>query len=359
MSMETKIFQYNHSFKLESEEQLPNLEIAYHTFGKLNAKKDNVIWVCHALTANSDVFDWWPGLFGENDFFNPKDHFIVCANNLGSCYGTTGPLSTNKHNKQKWFSYFPHITIRDMVNAHELLRQHLNIKKINTIIGGSQGAQQVIEWNILKPELFENTILIATNAKHSPWGIAFNESQRLAIKADRTYYSNIENGGEKGLAAARSIALLSYRNYEPYNDSQQEKDNSKTNAFNASSYQRYQGQKLVNRFNSYSYITLLDAMDSHNVGRNRPSIEKSLNSILAKTLVIGISTDLLFPPQEQLFLAHHIKNSKVKIIDSFYGHDGFLLETGQLTKIISDFYEEQKKQQKEFLQLNNKTKNYE
>lgn len=335
--MSHSVYNYNHPFKLENNEILPDLQIAYHTYGTLNSKKDNVVWVCHALTANSDVFDWWPGLFGENDYFNPKDYFIVCANNLGSCYGSTGPLSTNTFTKQKWFSFFPHITIRDMVNAHELLRQHLNIEKINTVIGGSQGAQQVLEWNILKPQLFENTILIATNGKHSPWGIAFNESQRLAIKADRTYYSNFENGGAKGLAAARSIALLSYRNYEPYNDSQKEKDNSKVNEFNASGYQRYQGQKLVNRFNAYSYITLLNAMDSHNVGRNKASIESALSTVKANTLVIGISNDLLFPPQEQLYLSHHIKNSKIKIIDSFYGHDGFLLETKQLTEIISEF----------------------
>lgn len=340
--MEPKLFQYNHSFKLESDYTLPDLEIAYHTFGNLNEKKDNVVWVCHALTANSNVFDWWQGLFGHNSLFNPEDYFIVCANNLGSCYGTSGPLSINNQTRQPWFSYFPHITICDMVNANELLRQHLNITKINTIIGGSQGAQLVLEWNLLKPNLFENTILIATNAKHSAWGIAFNESQRLAIKADRTYYSNTINGGEKGLAAARSIALLSYRNYDPYNESQKETDNSKTNNFNAASYQRYQGQKLVSRFNAYSYVTLVNAMDSHNVGRNRQSIESALQSITAKTLVIGISTDLLFPPQEQLFLAHNIKNSTVKIIESFYGHDGFLLETKQLTEIISEFYNEQK-----------------
>lgn len=340
--MEVKLYNCNEAFALESGEHLPDLQIAYNTYGKLNVKKDNVIWVCHALTANSDVFEWWSGLFGNNNLFNPNDYFIVCANNLGSCYGSTGPLSINNYTGQKWYSHFPNITTRDMVAAHELLRQHLNIQKINTIIGGSQGAQQVLEWNILNPQLFVNTILIATNAKHSPWGIAFNESQRLAIKADRTYYSNADNGGEKGLAAARSIALLSYRNYEPYNITQKEKDNSKTNEFNAASYQRYQGEKLVKRFNAYSYISLLNAMDSHNVGRNRTSIENALNTITANALVIGISNDLLFPPQEQLYLSHHIKNSKVKIIDSFYGHDGFLLETKQLTKTITEFYEEHK-----------------
>ena len=340
--MDLKEYHHPHTFLLESGDQLPEIKIAYHTFGKLNSKKDNVIWVCHALTANSNVFDWWQGLFGEDCLFNPQDYFIICANNLGSCYGSTGALSQNKYTQQPWFSHFPTITIRDMVNAHELLRQHLNIDKIHTIIGGSQGAQQVMEWAILQPTLFKHSILIATNAKHSPWGIAFNESQRLAIKADRTYYSNTITGGDKGLAAARSIALLSYRNYETYNESQSEKTNQKTIDFNAASYQRYQGQKLINRFNAYSYVTLLNAMDSHNAGRDKTSIEEALQTITAKTLVIGISSDMLFPPQEQMYLSHHIKNSSLNIINSFYGHDGFLLETKQLTTIISNFFIENK-----------------
>lgn len=340
--MSAKNYLYPYPFKLENGGQLPNLEIAYHTYGKLNAQKNNVIWVCHALTANSDVFDWWPGLFGENDLFNPSDYFIVCANNLGSCYGTTGPLTINKYSKQPLFSSFPTVTIRDMVAAHDILREHLGIDKIHTIIGGSQGAQQVIEWNILKPELFENTIILATNAKHSPWGIAFNESQRLAIKADRTYYGNTPDGGRKGLAAARSIALLSYRNYQTYNETQKEKHDEKINDFNSSSYQRYQGEKLVNRFNAYSYVTLSNAMDSHNVGRGRISTEKALEKILAKTLIIGISSDVLFPIQEQEYISKHIPGSKLEIIDSFYGHDGFLIETKKIAEIIRDFYKPKK-----------------
>lgn len=336
--MAKNTYLYPYPFPLENGGQLPNLEIAYHTYGKLNAQKNNIIWVCHALTANSNVFDWWPGLFGENAFYNPNDYFIVCANNLGSAYGTTGPLSINKYSNQPLFSLFPTITIRDMVAVHDLLREHLGIEKINTIIGGSQGAQQVIEWNIKKPELFENAIIIATNAKHSPWGIAFNESQRLAIKADRTYYGNSVDGGQKGLAAARSIALLSYRNYKTYNETQSENHDEKITDFNSSSYQRYQGEKLVNRFNAYSYVTLSQAMDSHNVGRGKVSIEKALEKIKAKTLVIGISSDVLFPPSEQEYLAKHIPNSQLLIINSFYGHDGFLIETKKLTAIIIDFY---------------------
>jgi homoserine O-acetyltransferase len=344
--MSAKIFKYDQAFQLEGGDTLPSLEIAYNTYGSLNAKKDNVIWVCHALTANSDVFEWWPGLFGENDLFNPKEHFIVCANNLGSCYGTTGPLSINKYTKEAWYSYFPNITARDMVKAHDLLREELGIEQIDTIIGGSQGAQQVLEWNVQNPGLFNHIIVIAANAKHSAWGIAFNESQRLAIKADRSYYSNTPEGGKKGLAAARSIALLSYRNYQPYNETQKEMHDEKLNDFNSAGYQRYQGDKLVNRFNAYSYITLANAMDSHNLGRARISIEKSLNQITASALVIGISSDLLFPPAEQEFLAAHIKNSELKIIDSFYGHDGFLIETKKLTEVIKNFLPKKRNEEK-------------
>ncbi len=331
---------YTHEkpFQLEGGVTLSSLEIVYNTYGTLNKEKNNVIWVCHALTANSDVFDWWKGLFGEKDFFNPEEYFIVCANNLGSCYGTTGPLTHNNEFNGALYSYFPSITIRDMVNAHELLRRHLGIEKIHTVIGGSQGGQQAVEWNILHPELFTNLVLVATNAQHSPWGIAFNESQRLAVKADRTYYSNNPEGGQKGLAAARSIALLSYRNYNTYCETQKEDSAEKTDDYNSSSYQRYQGEKLVKRFNAYSYVTLSKAMDSHNVGRGRESVEKALAKVKAKTLVVGISSDLLFPLTEQRFLANHIPVAFYSTIDSFYGHDGFLIETEKLTKELRKFY---------------------
>ncbi len=336
--MEQLLFKSNHVFQLESGQTLPALQLAYHTYGKLNKDKSNVVWVCHALTANSNVFEWWPDLFGENDLFNPNDHFIVCVNNLGSCYGSTGALSINPYNNQPWYSYFPNITIKDMANALDLLRIKLGIEKIHTIIGGSQGAQIVLEWNVKQPNLFQHTIITATNAVHSAWGIAFNESQRLAIKADRTYYAHTPDGGKKGLAAARSIALLSYRNYNTYNTSQTETASDKTDNFNAASYQRYQGEKLVNRFDAYTYVVLANAMDSHNLGRGSISIENALQQITANTLVIGISSDLLFPVHEQKFIAQHVKKSEYHEIDSLYGHDGFLIETKKIAEVIKQFY---------------------
>ncbi|MBS1634728.1 MAG: homoserine O-acetyltransferase [Bacteroidetes bacterium] len=337
--MSLKTFTYNKRFNLESGLSLPGLDIAYHTYGTLNRKKDNVIWVVHALTANSDVFDWWKGIFGEHDLYNPNEHFIVCANNLGSCYGTTGPASINPDTNQPWYGYFPHITTRDQAAALDLLRQHLGIEKIHTLIGGSQGGQIAQEWALSNPGIHENLVLIATNAQHSPWGIAFNESQRLAIKSDRTYYSNTANGGEKGLQAARSIALLSYRSYNTYSETQQENTADKTEDFSAASYQRYQGEKLVKRFNAYSYVRLSEAMDSHHVARNRtPDVTGALARIRANTLVIGITSDILFPVSEQKLIAKNIPGAFYAEIDSFYGHDGFLIETHKLYTIISDFY---------------------
>lgn len=335
MSLNT--FISTHSFQLESGKKLPNLEIVYHTFGNLDANKNNVVWVCHALTANSDVVEWWPGMFGEKVLFNPEEYFIICANILGSAYGTTNPLSINPKTNEPYFLSFPDITIRDMVNAHQLLADHLNIEKINVLVGGSLGGQQALEWAISEPERIEQLIVLASNAKHSPWGIAFNESQRLCLIADPTFQKSILNGGNAGLKAARSLALLSYRSYQTYAVTQSEDDLQKKDSFNAASYQNYQGQKLVNRFNAYSYWYLSKAMDSHNVARNRVSLENALGRIQARTLVIAIASDILFPPDEQRFLFRNIPGAAFSEVKSLFGHDGFLIETEALSKIIKLF----------------------
>src|SRR5690554_5739618 len=203
--MSISTFNYPKTFKLESGKRIRNLRIAYHTYGKLNEQKDNVVWVCHALTANADVFEWWAGLFGEKDLFNPRAHFVICANVIGSPYGSTNPLSVNSATGYPYYLSFPQFSIRDLAAAHALLANHLGIEKIAVVIGGSLGGQQALEWAIADPDRIGNLVLVATNAVHSPWGIAFNESQRLAISTDRTFFANIPNGGAKGLKAARSI----------------------------------------------------------------------------------------------------------------------------------------------------------
>jgi homoserine O-acetyltransferase len=323
-------------FQLESGLTLKNVEVAYHTFGELNQSKNNVVWICHALTANSNPYEWWPNVCGENGFFNENEHYIVCANILGSCYGSTGPLSRDE-NGDTYFDYFPLITTRDMARLHEKLRLYLELSQIYVLVGASLGGQQALEWSVENPSVFEHLILIATNAKHSPYGIAFNESQRLAIKADSTYGKKDDNAGEAGLIAARSIALLSYRSYQGYSFSQNEDSDDVLTNYKASSYQKYQGIKLAKRFNAYSYVLLSHAMDAHNVGRKRNGIEKALAQIKAKTLIIGITSDILFPIEEQKKLWLHIPNSKLKTIESSFGHDGFLIEHEVLNEHFRNF----------------------
>ncbi|MEO1437621.1 MAG: alpha/beta fold hydrolase, partial [Bacteroidota bacterium] len=220
---------------------------------------------------------------------------------------------------------------------HELLRQHLGIEQIDTLIGASLGGQQALEWAVQFPDRFRKLILIATNAQHSPWGIAFNESQRMAIRNDRSWGQINKKAGLEGMKIARSIAMLSYRGYQTYSGSQSDGDLSKTTDYRASSYQRYQGEKLAQRFNAFSYYLLSEAMDSHNVGRGRGSVEAALKSVSAKTLAIGISSDLLFPVMEQKFLASNIPDADYQEIDSDFGHDGFLVEADQLDDLIRNF----------------------
>ncbi|MBB6461641.1 homoserine O-acetyltransferase family protein [Flammeovirga kamogawensis] len=341
--MQEHLFTYNKKYTLELGEQLNGFELSYRTLGSINEDASNIIWVCHALTGNADVADWWSGLFGNKAIFNPDEHFIICVNVIGSCYGSTGPLSINPDTNQPYYSTFPNITIRDMVGTLEILRKELNINKINTLIGGSLGGQQALEWAIQQPDLMENLIICATNASHSPWGIAFNETQRMAIEADPTWGDESPNAGDRGLKAARAIAMLSYRNYSTYEATQSEENNNSTDNFKASTYQQYQGQKLLNRFNAYSYWALSKAMDSHNLGRNRTSIEDSLQKIEAYTQVIGISSDVLFPVSEQRYITSHIKNVTYEEISSLYGHDGFLVETHKIAAAIRAFFKQKKK----------------
>jgi homoserine O-acetyltransferase/O-succinyltransferase len=330
-----KRYLHNQPFQLECGEILPAIEIAYHTVGNLAPDGRNVVWVCHALTANSDVTDWWQGLIGDGCAINPEEHFIVCANVLGGCYGTTGPLSADAATGEVYYGNFPFITTRDMARVHDLLRQHLGIERIALGIGGSLGGQQLLEWALEQASLFDRLVLITTNARHSAWGIAFNEAQRMAIQADITWGRRSTQAGIEGLRAARAMALLSYRNYNAYEATQTDQDMSKTDRFAASSYQRYQGEKLIRRFNAYTYWTLSKAMDAHNVARGRTeTLEAALATISAQTLVIGISSDVLFPVSEQRFLAQHIPQAEYCEIDSVYGHDGFLVEVEALGEVV-------------------------
>ncbi|MEJ7645133.1 MAG: homoserine O-acetyltransferase [Chryseolinea sp.] len=333
-------FHYQDKFELEAGGTLAGFQLKYTTLGKLNADRNNVVWICHALTGSPDFTDWWSGLFSEKRFFDPGEYFIICANVLGGCYGSTGHLSFDPSTGKQFFHSFPAVTNRDVVRAFDLLRQGLQIKQVHTLIGGSLGGQQVLEWAISQPEVFQHIIPIATNAYHSPWGIAFNEAQRLAIEADQTWKHSDLRAGVEGLKAARAVGMLSYRYYDTYGKTQEEKNNEKLDEYRSSNYQRYQGQKLANRFNAFTYWGLSKMMDSHNVGRKRQGIKEALQSIKAKTLVVGIDSDILFPLQEQQYIAENIPNARLEVMSSLYGHDGFLVEFEQLSNHIRKFFQE-------------------
>ena len=328
-------FVYEAIFELESGVKLSGFQLAYTTMGTLNAEKTNVLWVFHALTANSNIIEWWPDLVGENKIVDPEKYFIICVNMPGSCYGSIGPLSAEP-SAESYYHAFPFFTTRDMANAYKLLKDNLGIQKIAVGMGGSMGGQQLLEWAIIEPELFEVIIPIATNAKHSPWGIAFNASQRMAIEQDVTWKNKDATAGLQGMKVARSIALLSYRHYNTYYNSQAD-DDDKISNYKSESYQQYQGEKLATRFNAFSYYFLSKSMDAHNVGRKRVSVIDALKKITAKTLVIGITTDILFPVEEQIFLFENISDAKIELIESPYGHDGFLTEGEKINELILKF----------------------
>ena len=334
---ESYLFKCDQQFKLESGETLPCIDLKYTTYGTLNKNKDNIVWVCHALTGGSDFTEWWPSLFGEGKVLDPKKYFLVCANILGSCYGSTGPLSINPNTRKPYYHSFPAICSKDIILAFELLRNHLEISQIHCIIGGSLGGQHAIEWIIEKPDLFKNAVMIASNAVQSPWAIAFNESQRMAIEMDPTWQLNSPRAGVEGMKVARAVAMLSYRHYDGFKLTQSEENDKIRDNFKAATYQVYQGEKLAKRFNAFTYYVFSKMMDAHNVGRGRGGVRNALKKVKAKTLVVGIDTDILFPVEEQKFMTDHMPNAELVIINSKFGHDGFLIDLEKINKVLTRF----------------------
>jgi len=335
--MHVQYFQIKPGLPLERGGYLSSPVVAYHTYGN---PRNPVVWVCHALTANSDVFGWWAGLFGPDAPFNPKDHYIVCANILGSCYGTTGPLSQNPETGEPYFHDFPVVTVRDMVAAHEALRNHLNIKKIHLLIGGSLGGQQALEWAILQPDAIENLALIATNARHSAWGIAFNEAQRMAIEADPAWAGGRYapgHGPTAGLAAARAIAMITYRSQVEFGERFGRLQTRVPGRFDIEHYLRRHGEKLVQRFDARTYVQLMHSMDLHDVGEYAPAGRTTARRV-GEVVGVGIDTDILYFPSEVRAWVEGYRrggaNARYAEIVTPYGHDAFLIEFGQVERIL-------------------------
>lgn len=343
----TKYLYIDHPFTLESGYTFPNLRLAYHTYGQLNESYDNVIWICHALTANSDAQDWWPGLVGPGYTIDTNKYFVICVNMLGSCYGSTSPQDINPETDEAYGLDWPLVTTRDNARLFDHAADLLGIDRIRLLMGGSMGGQQALEWAALNPDRFDLLCALATNARHGAWGIAFNETQRMALRADQTLGTNAPEAGRAGLEAARAIGMLSYRHYSTYLQTQHGRNSEAVEDFRAASYQRYQGYKLWRRFESTAYYALSRSMDSHDLGRKRATTDDpdglatALSAIKAISLIIGIDTDILFPLEEQNLLSRHIPNSRFEVIHSDYGHDGFLIETRRVGELLADFLDDQ------------------
>ena len=339
------------SLALERGGELPSVRIAYETWGELSPAADNAVLVLHALTGDSHVVGlpkpghptagWWGSMIGPGKPIDTDRYFVVAPNMLGGSQGTTGPASHSPDGSE-WGSRFPFITIRDQVAAQVALSDKLGISRWVTVLGGSMGGMQSLEWAVGYPERLESFAVFASPALSSADELARNSVQLEAIRMDPgfnggDYYEAADGDGpHRGLALARRMALLNYRSPDELSDrfarswQSGESPLGGGGRFAVVSYLDFHGNKFVRRFDANSYITLVEAMNSHDIGRDRGGVAAALQRVTARGLILGIDTDRLFPVSDQQVIARGIANSvsgdEAIVIASNFGHDGFLIE---------------------------------
>ena len=341
ISPETRFLRLPGSFLLDSGERLRDVEIAYRTWGKLAATRDNGVVVCHALTGSADVDRWWAGLLGSGRAFDPDADFVVAANLLGSCYGTTGPQSPRTAAASgaiAWGGDFPAVTVRDQVRLQQRLLDTLGVERVRLVIGGSLGGMVALEWALGDPGRVEALAVLSAPAHHGPWGIALSELGRRALALDPKFRGGhypADDPPAEGLALARAIAMTSYRSRPGFE--QRFGRDRRDGRFEVARYLEHQGKKLVDRFDANSYLALLGAMDSHDTGHGRGSLEPVLRALDLPVLVLGATTDVLYPVEEQLELATLLPRADYVELASAHGHDAFLLEQSAVNRIVVEF----------------------
>ena len=336
---ETRFLRVPGEFVLENGEALHDVEIAFRTWGNPANAAERAILICHALTGSADVEAWWPNIIGAGKTFDPARDFIVCANILGSCYGTTGPVSFKPGTQTRYRADFPRVSVRDMVELQRCLLDELGVEHIELVTGPSLGGMQALEWAAMYPDRVGSIVPIGVGGQHSAWCIGISEAQRAAIAADPNWndgYYGDEAPPERGLAAARMMAVCTYRSWESFGE-RFGRDRQNGGQYQVQSYLRHQGSKINQRFDANAYVTLTHAMHTHDLARGRGDFEEVLGSILQPALVVSVSSDALYPPAEQRYLANHLPNAQYEILDCPHGHDGFLIETDALGALIADF----------------------
>jgi homoserine O-acetyltransferase len=319
------------NFDLENGEVVPGARIAYRTWGRLSATGANAVVVCHALTGSPDVDRWWSDLLGPGRTFDPDRDFVICCNVLGSCYGSTGPASLRQETGARWGSDFPEVTVADTVRAHRRVLDALGVRGIRLAVGGSLGGMQTLEWALQDPRVAAAAV-IAAPARHSAWAIAGSEAQRSAITADPRWCDGHYDPADPpaaGLAAARMMAMCSYRTPRSLGE-RFDRRRADDGRFEISSWLRYHGDDLVERFDASCYVQLTRTMDSHDVGRGRGGHDRALRSLTIPLLAIAIDSDGLYPPDEQLEIARLAPTAELAWLHSPHGHDAFLIETADL-----------------------------
>ena len=336
---------------LERGGPLPAARIAYETWGELNADASNAVLVLHALTGDSHLTGpagpghptagWWSGLVGEGHVLDPADWFIVAPNMLGGCQGSTGPASLAPDGAE-WGPRFPYLSIRDQVEAQRLFADAIGVSRWAGVIGGSMGGMQALEWAVTHPDRVERVAVLAAPPISSADQIALNSVQNEAIRMDPAfaggdYYGAPDGAGpHRGLALARRMALLNYRSPTELNDRFERSWQSGLSPlgggglFAVESYLGFHGNKFTRRFDANSYLVLTDAMNSHDIGRDRGGVATALARATARAVVIGIDSDRLFPVAGQRIIARHlpgnIDGDEPVVLESPFGHDAFLIE---------------------------------
>ncbi|OSS41114.1 Homoserine O-acetyltransferase [Desulfurella amilsii] len=354
-----KMFTIDKPLELECKKTLyPPIYIAYETYGKLNTNKTNAILVCHALTGsacaysdNTDKKGFWDTLIGPNKALDTNKYFIICSNVLGSCYGSSGPSSTNPKTNKPYALDFPFVTIKDMVEAQKLLIEHLGIEKLLCAIGGSMGGMQVLQWARNYPYMVKSVVAIATTYRHNAVQIAFNEVARQAVINDPewnngNYYS--KSLPKYGLAVARMVGHITYLS----KDSMQKKfgrnlvsDKVEFNFsvnFQVESYLRYKGEQFTQRFDANSFLYLTKAIDYFDLQQGYPTLEDAISCAKdVKFLIVSFSSDWLYPKEQSKRLVNALEsigaNVSYRNINYEYGHDSFLLESAEQNFIIGNF----------------------